>query len=135
MEMIDIGQLAAQSGVPASTLRYYDEIGLISSVTRHGLRRQFGPEAIWRLRLIALGKRAGFSLSEIADVVGAGGVTDLPRPVLKARVAEIDKQIEELQVLRDTIQHVAECTAPSHLECPRFQKLLRIATRQKSGEG
>ena len=43
MILLDIGVLAEKSGVPASTLRYYEEIGLIESLGRRGLRRQFGP--------------------------------------------------------------------------------------------
>jgi DNA-binding transcriptional MerR regulator len=60
MDVLDIGEVSERSGVPASTLRYYDEIGLISSIGRHGLRRQFGPDVLMQLALIALGKSAGF---------------------------------------------------------------------------
>ena len=62
MKLLDIGILAKKSGVPASTLRYYEEVGLIRSVGRHGLRRQFEPQALVQLALISLGKTAGFSL-------------------------------------------------------------------------
>jgi DNA-binding transcriptional MerR regulator len=55
-----------QSGVPASTLRFYDEKGLIASTGRRGLRRLFDPGVLERLALIALGRAAGFSLDEIA---------------------------------------------------------------------
>ena len=50
MDLLDIGVLSERSGMPASTLRYYDEIGLIKSLGRRGLRRQFGPEALTSLR-------------------------------------------------------------------------------------
>ena len=59
---MDIAQVARESGVPASTLRYYEEKGLIASTGRHGLRRTFGPQVLERLALIALGQAAGFSL-------------------------------------------------------------------------
>lgn len=127
--MLDIGELAARTGLRASTLRYYDEIGLITSVGRRGLRRQFEPETIRRLGLIALGKAAGFSLSEIAAMFSADGACAVPREALHARADEVERQIQELMLLRDMIRHVAECPAPSHLECPRFRKLLRIAGR------
>jgi DNA-binding transcriptional MerR regulator len=63
---LDIAEVAQQSGVPASTLRFYDEKGLIASTGRRGLRRLFDPGVLERLALIALGRAAGFSLDEIA---------------------------------------------------------------------
>ncbi len=127
---MDIGELAARSGLSASALRYYEEIGLITSIGRHGLRRQFGPEALPRIRLVTLGKKAGFSLSEIAALFSADGASALPRSALRVRTREIDRQILELTALRDVIRHVAECPAPNHFECPRFRKLLRVASRE-----
>lgn len=56
---MEISQVAKQSGVPASTLRFYEEKGLISSVGRQGIRRVFGVGVIERLELIALGRVAG----------------------------------------------------------------------------
>lgn len=132
MEILDIGEVTRRTGVPASALRYYDEIGLIASIGRRGLRRQFGPETIWQLSLISLGKKAGFSLEEIAGILGKAGVVELPRSTLLARADEIDRQIRDLTVLRDLLSHVADCPAPSHLECPRFRKLLRVASRPAS---
>jgi len=132
MEILDIGEVTERTGVSASALRYYDEIGLVTSVGRRGLRRQFGPETIWQLSLISLGKKAGFSLKEIAAMFGKAGLNELPRQTLHARANEIDHQIRDLTVLRDVLRHVADCPAPSHLECPRFRKLLRVASRPAS---
>ena len=53
MRQLDIGEVARQSGVPASTLRYYEEKGLIASSGRHGLRRLFDAGVLERLALIA----------------------------------------------------------------------------------
>ena len=63
---MDIGVVARRSGVPPSTLRFYEEKGLIASIGRHGLRRRFDPGVLERLALIALGRAAGFSLEEIS---------------------------------------------------------------------
>lgn len=130
MKFIDIGVLSQRSGLAPSALRYYEEIGLITSESRHGLRRQFGPEALLRLSLIALGKSAGFSLLEIAAMLGKAGAPDLPRSDLRARADGLDQQIRNLTALRDTLRHVADCRAPSHLECPRFRQLLKVASRR-----
>jgi len=131
MGMMDIGEVAERSGVPPSTLRYYEEIGLIQSVSRLGLRRQFDGDILLRLSLIELGKTAGFSLTEIAGMFGKDGRPDIPRDQLHARAEDLQRQMLDLRVLRDALRHVAECPAPSHLECPTFRKLLKAATRRR----
>lgn len=71
METLDIGEVVRRCGIPASTLRYYEEKGLIVSSGRHGLRRQYDADVLERLALISLGRTAGFSLDEIPLVFGA----------------------------------------------------------------
>lgn len=124
---MDIGEVVARSGVKPSALRYYEEIGLIAPVARHGLRRQYDPEVLLRLKLIVMGKLAGFSLDEIAAMFGRDGRPDLPRATLHARADELDRQIRQLTALRDTLRHVADCRAPSHMECPTFRRLVDMA--------
>lgn len=130
MKFLDIGDVSSRSGIKPSALRYYEEAGLISSVSRHGLRRQFPPEVLLQLKLIAMGKTAGFSLEEIAGMFGRNGLPDLPRDVLHERADEIDRQIQELTALRDTLRHVADCPAPSHMECPTFRRLVDVAGKR-----
>lgn len=129
MKMMDIGEVAERAGVRPSTLRYYEEIGLIRSVGRHGLRRQFDRDVLLKLSLIALGRAAGFSLTEIATILGQEGRLELPREELRAKADDLDRQMAGLRVLRDTLRHVADCSATSHLECPTFRKLLDSASK------
>ncbi len=131
MKLLDIGEVAAVSGTPPSTLRYYEEIGLIAPQARHGLRRQYGSETLMQLSLIALGKTAGFSLSEIAGMFDRTGVPNLARAELHVRADTLDQQIRNLTTLRNALRHVADCPAPSHMECPTFQRLVRLAGRPK----
>lgn len=126
MKLLDIGAVAAASGVKPSALRHYEAAGLIRSVARHGLRRQFPPEVLLQLRLIALAKTAGFALDEIAGMFGRDGLPDLPRAKIAAKADALDRQIGDLTVLRETLRHIAACPAPSHLECPSFQRLLGL---------
>lgn len=130
MKFLDIGEVAAHSGLKPSALRHYEEAGLITSVTRHGLRRQFPPEVLLQLKLIAMGKSAGFTLGEIAGMFGSNGAPDLPRDVLRDMANQIDRQIHELTALRDTLRHVADCPAPSHMECPTFRRLVDLAGKR-----
>jgi len=75
---MDIAEVAKRSGLPASTLRYYEEKGLIASTGRQGLRRTFDPGVLELLSLISLGQAAGFSLDEIAQMYEAT-ILDIPR--------------------------------------------------------
>lgn len=130
MKFLDIGEVSAKSGIKPSALRYYEEAGLISSISRHGLRRQFAPEVLLQLKLISMGKSAGFSLEEIAGMFGRNGMPDLPRVVLHRKADAIDRQIRELTALRDTLRHVADCPAPSHMECSAFRRLVEVAGKR-----
>ena len=69
---MDIAQVTRRSGLPPSTLRYYEERGLIAPIGRQGLRRQYDPKVLDRLALISLARAAGFSLEEIARNAGVG---------------------------------------------------------------
>lgn len=129
MKWLDIGEVAKRSGVRPSTLRFYEEAGLIRCSGRHGLRRQYEPETLLQLSLIALGKSAGFTLADIARMFGRDGGFDLSRETLRNRAAEVERQIRKLSALKKALDHAADCPAPSHLECPTFQRLLKVAPR------
>jgi DNA-binding transcriptional MerR regulator len=128
---MDIGEVAKESGLPASTLRFYEEKGLIQSTGRHGLRRLFHPKVMERLALIALGRNAGFSLDEIGAMFTPNGA-EIDRGMLMAKADELDKKIEELTAMRDGLRHAAKCSAPSHFECPKFLRLVRIAGKSQA---
>jgi len=121
---MDITEVAKRSGVPASTLRFYEEKGLIASVGRRGLRRLFDSGVLERLALIALGRSAGFSLDEIARMFAPDGRPQIDRRVLAAKAEELDGTIRKLSAMRDGLRHAAVCPAPSHMECPTFRRLL-----------
>ncbi len=123
----DIAEVARRSGVPASTLRFYEEKGLIVSVGRHGLRRQFDASVYERLALIALARAAGFSLEEIGSVFSSDGRAHIDRALLSAKADELDRTIVRLRAMRNGLRHAAVCRAPSHFKCPTFRKLLAAA--------
>ena len=127
MRGLDITEVAKRSGVPASTLRFYEEKGLIASVGRQGLRRVFNPGVLERLALIALGRSAGFSLDEIARMFAPDGRPRVDRHLLAVKAEELDATIAKLGAMRDGLRHAAACPAPSHMECPTFRRLLERA--------
>ena len=124
---MDIAEVARKSGFPASALRYYEEKGLIAAVGRQGLRRTFAPGVLDQLALISLGQAAGFSLDEIGAMFSPGGQARIDRASLSAKAEELDTTIKRLKAMRNGLRHAAVCPAPSHAECPTFQRLLRAA--------
>jgi len=124
---LDIGEVAVRAGIPASTLRFYEEKGLVASVGRRGLRRLFDGDVLERLALIALGRSAGFSLDEIASMFAPDGRVQIDRQMLTSKADELDVTIRKLSAMREGLRHAAVCRAPSHMECPTFRRLLKVA--------
>ncbi len=124
---MDISEVARATGLPPSTLRYYEAQGLIASAGRRGLHRVFEAGVLERLALISLGRIAGFSLEEIRRMFAADGRPRIDRAKLAAKAEEMDRRIHDLATLRDGLRHAAACPAPCHLEGPTFRRILRAA--------
>ena len=124
---MDIAEVAKRSGVPASTLRYYEKKGLLASLAPQGTRRQFAPAVLDQLALIALGQAAGLSLDEVHSMLSPHGKPNIDRQLLAAKADEIDATVSQLRAMSRGLRHAAACPAPSHAECPTFQKLLKAA--------
>ena len=127
MKFLDIAEVARSSGTPASTLRYYEEKGLIASIGRRGMRRLFDDGVLERLALIALGQAAGFSLDEIGEMFAPDGRPQIDRDRLIAKAEELDVKIQRLTAMRDSLRHAAACPAPSYMECEHFLRIVRLA--------
>ena len=131
---MDITEVARRSGLPASTLRFYEEKGLIASTGRRGLHRLFGPDVLERLALVALGRAAGFSLDEISLMFAPDGRIRIDRRMLAAKAEDLDSTIARLTAMRDGLRHAAACPAPSHMECPKFRRHLQVARAKPGSE-
>jgi DNA-binding transcriptional MerR regulator len=131
----DIAAVARKSGIPASALRYYEEKGLITSIGRRGLRRLFEPTVLVRLALINVGQAAGFSLDEIAAMLGSGDRMQIDRQMLSEKAEAIDATIRKLSAMRDGLRHAAVCPAPNHIDCPSFQRIVRVITTRAKSRG
>ncbi|MEM8853706.1 MAG: helix-turn-helix domain-containing protein [Pseudomonadota bacterium] len=132
--LLDISQVARTAGVPASTLRFYEQKGLIASVGRRGLRRQFDAGVMERLALIALGRAAGFTLSEIGDILRPGEDPKIDTATLLAKADEIDGVIAKLTLVRDGLRRAAACPAPQHMACPKFRRLMKLAAARAAAK-
>lgn len=125
MQEITISELAALFKTQSSTIRYYEEIGLIHSIGRKGLQRVFSKNVITTMQLIILGKKANFSLDELKQML-AVKEAPIAKDVLLKKADDIDQYIQQLDVLRNGLRHVAQCNFENPLECPKFQKIMKI---------
>lgn len=126
---MDIGEVSKASKLPASTLRYYEEKGLIKSIGRNGLRRIFSADVIETLTLITLGRNVGLTLDEISEMLLPQGL-QIDRELLITKADELDKKILEMTAMRDGLRHAAACDAESHMECPKFRRILNVVEKR-----
>lgn len=125
MSNLTIGQLARHLGVGASTLRYYERVGLLKPLTRTAAGyRLYGRDAATRLRFIRRAQDLGFSLDEIAQLLAlsddpradAGAVKELTRE----KIADIEARIRDLQRMKKALTALeASCSGRGHTaHCP-----------------
>ena len=124
--VLDIGKVAALSGMAASTLRYYERQGIIASYERKGLRRQYEPQVLDTLAVVALGQQAGFNLTEIKALLATAG--DAKWKVLATQKRdELRDRARHLALLADKIDHALGCRSANAFDCQHFQAALRQA--------
>lgn len=111
--MFQIGELSDQTGVPAKTIRYYEDIGLLSPAKRDDNRyRLYDQKDAERLRFIKSARALNFSLQEIAQILAArdrheppcGHVMDL----IQSHIDEVERRIQELETLRSELTNLYE---------------------------
>lgn len=100
-----IGELAARSGLPIKTLRFYEDRGLLPAVGRSpGGYRLFCESSLQRLAFIRRLKALGLSLEEVAECLAAHDAGRLPcsdvHRLLEQQISRVDRRMEELRLLR-----------------------------------
>jgi DNA-binding transcriptional MerR regulator len=134
---IKIGEVAAASGLPVKTIRYYEEMGLLSPAVKRAESgyRLFSTQVLNRLAFIKRSQSLGLRLSEIQELLAVHDRGLLPCGAVKERlevkVAAINEQIEALEILRDELNGLLsgwqEQPPPhriSHTICPNIESLL-----------
>ena len=117
-----IGALAKAGGVGVETVRYYQRRGLLPEPPRPpGEVRRYGEQDVKRLKFIRSAQAAGFTLSEIAELIALDASDDRARAreLAEARVAAIGDRIEELRQARDALSALArDCASKRGGPCP-----------------
>jgi Cu(I)-responsive transcriptional regulator len=121
---VNIGQAARSSGVPAKTIRYYEEIGLIGPAQRadNGYRA-FSDTDIETLRFISRARSLGFSVKDVGRLLSLYADKHRASADVKAiaqdTIERIDEKIAELQAMRSTLSVLVErCHGDDRPDCP-----------------
>ena len=121
---MSIGAVAAQAGRRPSSIRYYEQIGLLPRPDRVSGRRVYGPDTVRTLAVIETGQRAGLSLDEIRALLSAAaddqGAIERLREVAIRKLPQVKELIERTELVRDWLEAAARCECPSLEECPLF---------------
>jgi MerR family redox-sensitive transcriptional activator SoxR len=119
-----IGAIAARSGKRPSSIRYYEQIGLLPPAARAGGRRVYGPDTVRTLAVIETAQRAGLSLDEIRVLLSATpddqAAIGRLREVAVTKLPQVKELIERTEVVRDWLEAAARCECPSLDDCPLF---------------
>lgn len=124
-----IGEVSAKSGVPAKTIRYYEETGLISPAGRQAnLYRTYDEHDLAMLRFIGRARRLGFSIEDLKSLIALyRDRTRSARDVKKLaeqHLAHVEQKIRELQSIRDALAHLIEqCSGDDRPDCPIIDDL------------
>lgn len=120
---MNIGTAARQSGLPAKTIRYYEEIGLLTADRAANGYRDYSTDDVHRLRFVQRSRSLGFSVEECRQLLSLYSDRERASADVKAiaqeKLAEVDRKIAELTGLRRTLgQLVSSCHGDDRPECP-----------------
>lgn len=121
MKELAIGEVARQSGLKVSAIRYYESLGLLPPIRRiHGHRR-YNPDVLERLAFIQTVQQVGFDLSQILDLVKAFETSNSPvslcQTMARRKLAEVDKLLARLNNIRHTLAQSLNCECADLNEC------------------
>ena len=117
--MLDIGDVARRAGIRPSTLRYYEDLGLLASTDRAGGRRQYDESILRRLEVIAFAKESGFTLGQIRDLLsGPGHATEGRHALTRRKLEEVNARIARAEAMRTLLEASLACDCRALEECP-----------------
>ena len=127
--LLNIGDAAQASGVTAKMIRHYEEIGLIKKVKRTDAGyRTYGENEIHVLRFIKQARALGFSMKQIAELLGLW--QDRKRRSSKVKqlalehIQELDAKIRDMQAMKTTLESLAaHCHGDERPDCPILEEL------------
>jgi DNA-binding transcriptional MerR regulator len=124
-----IGQVAAETGLRASAIRYYEAEGLIPVGRRRHGRRVYDRSVLDRLALIRLAKLTGFTVAETKQLLWGFSRTTPPgerwRAVASAKIRELDQRLSQIREMKRVLEAVSRCDCPTLETCGRALRRAR----------
>ncbi len=126
---MNIGEAAGASGISAKMIRHYESIGLIrQSLRSEAGYRIYDDKDLHTLRFIRRSRSMGFSLDQIHDLLSlwqdSQRASSDVKAIAQAHVVDLNRRIQELSEMRDTLQHLAAaCAGDQRPDCPILQDL------------
>jgi DNA-binding transcriptional MerR regulator len=121
MAEISIYQVTQQTGIRPSTLRYYDEIGLLRPIRRVSGRRHYDESVFQRLALIQTGQQAGFTLAELGvllnNVLGSEASGAGWHDLVERKLKEMDARMRHIASMKRLLEDIIDCDDESLAEC------------------
>lgn len=126
--MMNISDAARRSGLPAKTIRYYEEIGLLSPPRQGNGYRSYGEGDVHRLRFLQRARSLGFTIADCRGLLqlydDKNRASADVRAMAQQRIDDIDQKIAELQSLRATLADlVSACHGDQRPDCPILDDL------------
>lgn len=123
---VTIGELAARTDTPASTIRYWERIGVLPRPERASGRRRYSSDAVEHLAVLHLAQNCGFRLDELRRLMHGfkTGVTASRRwrRLAGRKQLELDAQITRVKDMRRLINRVLQCRCTDLSECGRIAR-------------
>ena len=120
---LTIGEAAHRAGVAASTLRYWERAGLLEAPRRVGGKRRYDPAVLRQIEMIALSKRAGFTLAETRVVLSGFSEKTAPpkiwRDLAASKLPEIEQTLAEAEAMKTILEEGLRCECLSLDQCLR----------------
>ncbi|MEJ7930264.1 Cu(I)-responsive transcriptional regulator [Ramlibacter sp. AN1015] len=126
---MNIGEAARLSGVSPKMVRHYESLGLLPAVQRtEGGYRQYGDTEVHVLRFIKRARELGFSMAEIAELVGLWRnrrrSSANVRRIAQQHADELSHRIEAMREMQRTLQHLIHCChGDERPDCPILDDL------------
>ena len=125
---MNISDAAKATGLPAKTIRYYEEIGLITPQRSANGYRSFSQTALHQLHFLARARALGFSIEDCRSLVALWADRDRAsadvRAIARDHLDEIETKIADLSAMRDTLKHLVQtCAGDDRPDCPILNRL------------
>jgi len=119
-----IGELAGEINIPASTIRYWERIGVLPKAARVSGQRRYSPDAVHRLAVLRLAQACGFRLDEMRHLLHGFGTGVTPprrwQELARRKLQELDEKIAQLNAMRRLVDRVLQCQCVELAECGRI---------------